>query len=54
MSEKDLVLQVQKLEERLANIRSILADYSGLFTAEEIVEIAIRTIDSGQPHPMYQ
>ena len=54
MKEKELIEQVQKLEERIVNLRSILADYSGVFTAEEVVDIAIKTIDSGHPHPMYQ
>ena len=54
MHEKELELKVKNLEDRIVNLRSILADYSGIFTAEEVVDIAIKTIDSGRPHPMYQ
>ena len=54
MKEKELLKQVQNLEERIINLRSILADYSDIFTAEERLKIAIDIIDSGRPHPMYQ
>lgn len=54
MKEKELIEQVQILEARIINLRSILADYSDVFTAEERLKIAIDIIDSGQPHPMYQ
>lgn len=53
MKEKELIEQVQELELRIKNIRSILADYPNLLTAEERINIALETLDKGTMHPMF-